>query len=94
MADFLSTAVDDSGSPSAENGLSHEHNAERSGLPMGPSSSSSRGTPAANDSMNIVAAEEAMIVDVPTTSATNIERNHVKISGLRIEDGNDGVGGR
>ena len=32
MADFLSTAVDDSGSPSAENGLSHEHNAERSGL--------------------------------------------------------------
>ena len=38
MADLLSTAVDDSGSPSAENGLSHEHNAERSGLPMGPSS--------------------------------------------------------
>jgi hypothetical protein len=47
MADFLSTAVDDSGSPSAENGLSHEHNAERFGLPMGTSSSSSRGTPAA-----------------------------------------------
>ena len=93
MADFLSTAVDDSGSPSAENGLSHEHNAERSGLPMGPSSSSSRGTPPASDAINFVAAEEAMMVDEPTTSATNIERNHVKISGLRIEDGNDGEAG-
>ena len=90
MADFLSTAVDDSGSPSAENGLSHEHNAERSGLPMGPSSSSSRGTPPASDAINFVAAEEAMMVDEPTTSATNIESNHVMISGLRIEDGNDG----
>ena len=66
MADFLSTAVDDSGSPSAENGLSHEHNAERSGLPVGPSSSSSRGTPPASDAINFVAAEEAMMVDEPT----------------------------
>ena len=49
MADFLFAAVADSGSPSAENGLSHEQSAERFGLPMGPSSSSSRVTPAAND---------------------------------------------
>ena len=91
MADFLFEPVSDSGSPSAENGLSHEHNAERSGLPiLVPSSSSSRGTPPASDAINFVAAEEAMMVDEPTTSATNIESNHVMISALRIEDGNDG----
>ena len=90
MADFLFAAVSDSGSPSAENGLSHEHNAERSSLPMGPSSSSSRGTPAADDSMNIVAAEELLMVGEATTSAMNVESNHVMISALRIEDGNDG----
>ena len=90
MADFLFAAVSDSGSPSAENGLSHEHNAERSSLPMGPSSSSSRGTPAADDSMNIVAAEELLMVGEATTSARNVESNHVMISALRIEDGNDG----